>query len=408
MDDTRGGRLSQGAVDGFWILLVFGLLFFNPFSLGSAGSRVNLSLYDLFLPLVFCFEVVRGRIRWPGRKAALLFLLPVLAVLVHSALIGVFRADAYLTPLLIGTLRQAAFFLDVGMLALLFQRPERRRPSRSVLLALLFMATAYALMMRYMEAHNLDWATYETIYAATITGLLLVFLYLQASKEKGRDYLRAVVTIAWVLAALLLLFTKLFILISVLLAGLFFLSEFRNFKKRRWLLFLVGGLAVLTAFFVMVLLEMNLGLYFAAIYGNFPSEVAKSIGIRLQLWSAAWQLVLESFPWGTGLNQFNGFITQGSNAAKIHLTSIHNTPLRLLTELGALGIGIFATVLAFLVLGGKKRNGYWKAMLCLYVLVPMFFHDALGLRALHVVLAFFLAAAFFQEKTPSPGRELPR
>ena len=66
--DATGRMLSQGSVDGFWILLVFGLLFFNPLSVGSVGSKINLSLYDVLLPLIFFFELVRGRIWWPGRK----------------------------------------------------------------------------------------------------------------------------------------------------------------------------------------------------------------------------------------------------------------------------------------------------------------------------------------------------
>ena len=51
--EAEDRKLSQGSVDGFWVLLVFGLLFFNPFVFGSNGSRINLSLYDILLPLIF-------------------------------------------------------------------------------------------------------------------------------------------------------------------------------------------------------------------------------------------------------------------------------------------------------------------------------------------------------------------
>jgi len=189
--DAAGRVLSQGSVDGFWIFLVFGLLFFFPLSVGLVGSKINLSLYDVLLPLIFFFELVRGRIWWPGRKIVLLFLLPILAIGLHSVLTGVFLDGVHLTPLL----RQVAFFADIGMLVLLFQLPERRCPSSGVLLALLFMAGAYALTMRNMEGHYADWAIHETIYAAIVTGLLLLFLFLQSREEKPANFLKPMAAI---------------------------------------------------------------------------------------------------------------------------------------------------------------------------------------------------------------------
>ncbi|PCJ58374.1 MAG: hypothetical protein COA65_08015 [Rhodospirillaceae bacterium] len=406
--DAAGRVLSQGSVDGFWIFLVFGLLFFFPLSVGLVGSKINLSLYDVLLPLIFFFELVRGRIWWPGRKIVLLFLLPILAIGLHSVLTGVFLDGVHLTPLLIGTLRQVAFFADIGMLVLLFQLPERRCPSSGVLLALLFMAGAYALTMRNMEGHYADWAIHETIYAVIVTGLLLLFLFLQSREEKPANFLKPVAAIVWALVVIILLYTKFFILIVFLVAVLFFFSESLKFKERRLrrMLLLIGFSAALTALFVAALIQINLGTPFVAIYSHLDGSLWHSIDTRIRLWSFGWQLVVESFPWGTGLNQFGSHIAENSSLQALRLANVHNTPLHLLMELGALGVGIFGVVLAFIVLGGKKLNASWKASLCLCILMPMLLHDALGFRAAHVVLAFFLAGTFFSS-APTPFKAAP-
>jgi len=398
LDDAGARTLTQSAVDGFWILLVFGLLFFNPFSVGPAGSRINLSLYDLLLPLIFLFEAMRGRIQWPNRSRVLLFLLPVVAIVFHSALVALLSENSYLAPLFIGTLRQAAFFLDIGMLLLLFQMPERRRPSQGVFLALLFMAAVYALMMRYLEYSVVGWETYETIYAAILTGLLLLFLFLLSEAKKSEFFIRALAASAWAAAVLFLIFAKLFIVLAVLLVLLFFFSELRKREGRRMgrFFFLVCISTALTAVFIAVLLKINLGANFSLIYGDLFSGIQHSIDVRVRIWSSAWGLIAQSFPWGVGLNQFSDQVLATTGAAFGGLRSIHNTPLRLLTELGALGIAIFGVVVALVVMSGRKLSGVWQAMLCLYLLTPMLFHDALGLRVFHVVLAFFLAKALFQ------------
>ncbi|MGB1548112.1 MAG: O-antigen ligase family protein, partial [Alphaproteobacteria bacterium] len=136
--------------------------------------------------------------------------------------------------------------------------------------------------------------------------------------------------------------------------------------------------------------------YFVKTYGSLAGEILRSFDIRLQLWAFAWQFAAENFPWGIGLNQFGAYIANAGYAETLHVASVHNTPLRLLMELGVLGIGIFGVVVALVVLGGRKLLPYQRAMLYLYIFTPMILHDALGLRIFHVVLAFCLATAFFQ------------
>ncbi|MCE2509635.1 MAG: hypothetical protein J4G10_01440 [Alphaproteobacteria bacterium] len=405
----EGRKLSQGAVDGFWVLLVFGLLLFNPFDFGQNGSQINLAIYDIVLPLIFLVAVVQGQIVWPKRKAALLFFIPWLLVVFHSVLTAVLVERTDLSPLFAGALRQTAFFFDIGMLVLLFQSPERRQPSRGALIFLIFAVTTYALTMRYLEEQIPNWPTYETIYAAIITGLLLLFFFLRSSEEKPEGFFKIVALIAWALTALLLLFTKLFVLIGFLIATLFFVEEFRKFEGRRAGQFLrgMGLFAVLVTVFVVVLVEIDVGRYFIRTYGSFASEIARSLDIRLQLWSFAWQFALEAFPWGIGLNQFGGYVAEAASSKALHVASVHNTPLRLLMELGILGIGIFGVVVALVVYSGRGLGPYQRTMLYLYIFMPMLLHDALGLRIFHIGLAFCLAMALFPAGPAPKERRSP-
>ena len=419
--ETEDRKLSQRSVDGFWILLVLGVLFHKTFIFGSSSTVVNLHLYDAILPLIFFIALVLGQITWPERKTVLLFLSPCFLVVLHSVLTAVLVGGTNFGSLFVGTLRQVAFFIDIGMLILLFQKPERLRPSQGVFFTLLFVATAYALMARYLEAYIPGWSTYETIYASIITGLLMLFLFMQRSGEKSEGYLKTIIPIAWVFSVLLLLFSKIFVLVTFFLGVLFFTEKFRESGKQqiKRLFFSAGLFAALVALFIVMLVEMNfgryfvnfystitsevyqtveidLGHYFASFYSAFASVAHQSIEIRFQLWSSAWKFVVETFPWGTGLNQFTGYINETYNSQGLRLVSIHNTPLRLLMELGILGVGIFGAVLAIIVFSLRQLNAYQRAMLCLYILPTILLHDALGLRIFHIVLAFCLAMTVFQ------------
>ncbi|MEW5703858.1 MAG: O-antigen ligase family protein [Pseudomonadota bacterium] len=399
-------KLSQSRVDGFWLLLGLSFLAIWPFPVGPDGAPVSLSLYDLFLPLVFLFAAARGWVSWPGRTTVLLFLTPVLLIVLHSVAMVAFASGVHLPSLAFGTLKTAAFFLDIGMLALLLQGAGRR-PSLGLLLFLVFGASVQALGMQYLEVHITQWVTYETIYAATITGLLLLLFASAEMRQKPMNFLKTLVLSAWAFAVVFLLYAKIFTLVAFLLVALFLLLQFRRLEpgRRRWLAVGVGAFAALAAFFVFALIDIKLGLGRVSIYTMPWQEIQKSFDLRLELWTPAWRFAVESFPWGIGVNQFGPALQRAANAQALVIGggNVHNVPLQLLTELGALGIGIGGALLALVGFAARRFDGYRRAMLGVYILLPMLLHGVLGLRVFHVVLAYGLArtlAAAAKRKTP--------
>jgi len=147
----------------------------------------------------------------------------------------------------------------------------------------------------------------------------------------------------------------------------------------------------------------------AATVGQMPrfglgvaNSISTSLGIRLTLWRLALDTIGESFPWGIGAGQFSP-LTEGVPAlVAAGLRVVHDTPLALATELGALGV-LFTALLAALIL----RVAWiwsWPARLCflLYISVPFLLNDMLGFRIVHLLLALGLA------RVGSPKVELHR
>ena len=137
----------------------------------------------------------------------------------------------------------------------------------------------------------------------------------------------------------------------------------------------------------------------------FPiTSIGKSLSLRLALWDFAWRLAVENFPWGTGLGQYGALIIESPKLGRLGLRYVHNTPLALLTEMGALGL-LVAAGLGYLVYL-SCRHWVWPVALSflMYLLLPLMLHDAIGMRMSILVLAYGVSESLRRDNPCSARR----
>ena len=224
----------------------------------------------------------------------------------------------------------------------------------------------------------------QTVHASVLCGLAVIISVYRYYCETPRQGL--MISVATILPlALFAMVAKIYLIVgSPVSAYLIMGSRLRLSSK---MVIALSGLASMLAVAAIVL--------FGSIYFrdyppfSYMQGFLTSLGFRLYLWEGAWSAFLDSFPNGLGAGQYGAYMKSLSSP----ILFTHNTFLGLLVEFGALGVLL---VLGLLYLIARSIR-HWPFHIMLIVLIffifPMLFHDVLGLRVNHVVLALGLTAS---------------
>jgi O-antigen ligase len=174
----------------------------------------------------------------------------------------------------------------------------------------------------------------------TVGILLIGLLYLDPQRFQGRKRLLLNLLLAWVVASLVINFTRASWLVFV--TGAFFLLALA--RPPFWRLCLLGGMfyGIFAGLFRLSQLISEAGLLVTVgqRFGELSDVTVESAGQRLETWGLAWQYFLDS-PWiGNGLGRF---------------VDTHNVPLQLLAETGILGLLVFYGAMGWIAWT------FWKA-----------------------------------------------
>jgi O-antigen ligase len=167
----------------------------------------------------------------------------------------------------------------------------------------------------------------------TVGILLMGLLYLSPERIQGKKRFWMHFLLAWVVASLVINFTRASWLVFV--TGAFFLLALG--RPPLWRLSLLGGMfyGIFAGLFRLsqIISETGLLLTVGQRFGELSDISADSAGQRLDTWALAWQEFLSS-PWiGKGLGRF---------------VATHNVPLQLLAETGLVGCLVFYGVMAWI------------------------------------------------------------
>jgi len=404
-DPPRASAGERVWVALFWTLLVAGIVLHVPVPIGRAGDAINLSLYDAVLPALFVVAALRGEVARPSRGEVAVFVVLVALVLGHGAATLWLDADARLAPLARETAKTLAFLLDLGLLVLVFRASPAARPAPGLIAALLVATIAYAVTRRMAEISG-QGTMYETLFLGTVFGLLVLFVARLDPIETLRRAGAVAALAALAAATAFILAGKAFFAVGLGIVAIAGATMLVRASGRRWI-----ALALAAATLI--------ALGAAASSGRIPQfglgvadSISVSLGIRLTLWRLALDAIGESFPWGIGAGQFSPLTEEIPVLVAAGLRVVHDTPLALTAELGALGV-LFAVLLAALILR-VAWTWSWPVRLCflLYISVPFLLNDMLGFRVIHLLLALGLARVASPDagssNTDSPGAELHR
>lgn len=388
------------AVAAIWVVLAVSIILDVKVPLGDSGRLINLSFFDVAVPLCLVVVWASGRIGRPNLPILATLGFAVLLVLCHSGV------SLWLNPAVepIGLARETVKIVAactlLAMLLVLFTAPALRLPPAWLLLSIILLVSVDALDQRFEELRQ-STPYAETLDANTIFGL---FVVMTAALSRKADQLRRAIAPVAALAIgflMLLLFSKAYIVMSVAVSV--FLAA--------W--FILGGrppmhvpvIGLLLAFGVISGIGVvALAVWFGSTgFTYFPiGSIGKSLSLRLALWDFAWQLARENFPWGTGLGQYGALIMESPELRPLGLRYVHNTPLALLTEMGALGL-LMAAGLGYLVYL-SCRPWAWPiaSTFAIYLVLPLLLHDALGMRMSILVLAFGISEGLRRNAPSSP------
>ena len=372
-----GGRFNS--VTWFALLVSLGVFFRVPF---PGGHELNVSLYDVVVPSLFLWTCVRrenlwlglGDIRWPA--------LVVAAILAHSYFIA-----HPIDPT--GSMRElvklVVVVIEVWMLCQIFRDRSFGMPPIWAVLAGFCGALMFAGAEVYREGYIPgSYDALQTVHASVLCGLAVIFSVYRYYCETPRQ--GAMISVAAILLlALFVMVAKSYLIVgSVVSAYLVMGSRLRLSSK---MVIALSGLAAMLAVAAIVL--------FGAVYFrdyppfSYMQGVLTSLGFRLYLWEGAWSAFLDRFPNGLGAGQYDPYMKSMSSP----ILFTHNTFLGLLVEFGALGVLLVFGLLYLIARSIRHWPFHIILIVLVFLFVPMLFHDVLGLRINHVVLALGLTAA---------------
>ena len=378
--------MPRWAVGAVWVVLTVSIILDVKVPLGDSGRLINLSAFDVAVPLCLVVMWASGRISRPNLPILSTLGVAVLLVLCHSGVS--LWLDPAVEPVGLAreTVKLVAACTLLAMLLTLFTAAALRAPPAWLLLLIILVISADALSQRFEELrHSTSYS--ETLDANTIVGLLVLSI---AALAQRADQLRRAVAVVAALAVsflMVLLFSKAYIVmsvaVSVLLAAWFILGG--RPPKHVPIIGLLLAVGTVSGIGVVVL-----AVWFGSTgFTYFPiGSIGTSLSLRLALWDFAWRLAVENFPWGTGLGQYGALIIESPKLGPLGLRYVHNTALALLTEMGALGL-LMTAGLGYLVYL-SCRHWAWPVALTvlIYLLLPLMLHDALGMRMSILVLAY--------------------
>lgn len=400
--------MPRWAVVAVWVVLTVSIILDVKVPLGDSGRQINLSVFDVAVPLCLVVMWASGRIGRPNLPILSTLGVAVLLVLCHSGV--TLWLDSAVEPVGLAreTVKLVAAFTLLAMLLTLFTAAELRTPPAWLLALIILVISADALGQRFEELRFS--ASYsETLDANTIVGLLVLLIAVLVQRADQLRRAAAVVAAVAVGFLMVLMFAKAYlamsVAVSVLLAAWFILGG--RPPKHAPVIGLLLAVGVIFGIGVVAL-----AVWFGSTgFTYFPiGSIGKSLSLRLALWDFAWGLAVENFPWGTGLGQYGALILESPKLGRLGLRYVHNTPLALLTEMGALGL-LVAAGLGYLVYL-SCRHWAWPVALTflIYLVLPLMLHDALGLRMSILVLAYGLSEGLRRKGPPleMPSTERPR
>ena len=391
--------LSSREINLIWVLFAGCTVIFFQVHLGPARFGINLSPFDLVVPVVVGWCLLRGRVAWPHRSVWLVAIGLLAVSGVHTLVsFGVYDSVSQLW-LVQGFLKLAAFITLVSLVVVLLRAEELRHPPFAAIVVVFVAAGLYLVIVRLlMVSGSIGTFIPLTNLMSGLVGML--FLLVVSAYQDGRSTRRLLVGLASVvtLAIAIMFSNKGFALVAVgFLAATMFTWRGARLERSTygWRL-AIALLVVLSAATAVVAVLQQFDLMPAT-----TDTIGRSLSIRATLWSHAISIGNTAFPLGIGAGQIA--TTAGSIpilATEGHEIA-HSTALTWFAEFGLLGLLLVGGVVVLIWRAAIGWPGALRLTFLLYLAVPLILHDGHGVRMVMLILALGIANALYRDK-PAP------
>lgn len=362
-----------------------------------SGRELNLSLFDILLPVAVLLVSIGEWARMPGviRSLAVnmecrLALCAGVLVFIHAALTIAGPSEVVLAGVLRESLKSAGFFGQVLLVALLFRTLNPRLPSFRSLFLLVLAVSTISVARHYHELNPLgdgSWFLPRNLHLALL-GTVLLVSYAKLGSETartGRFYTLA--SHALCILVSFILFNKAMVAVLILVLPILWL----RMTRRAIVLLFAGGIAL--AIVALVTLD---GLSEV----TRAEGVRESLSVRLAMWEVSLKAGVAEFPWGIGLGQLPMILQHVPEGAKSavdasgNITFVqnvwlaHNVFIAHFAEMGMFGVLLMGVLIALVARACWRFPAPLALAAMMMIFVPMMLQDALGLRAIPLLLGF--------------------
>lgn len=390
-----------------WVTLILGTVldFRVPIHGGGPGREINLSLFDIALPIALAYATIKQRIVFeliPWRVIAGLALAAIV-VSIHSVI--AYRYGTWTPiPRLAGpvevvrlareTIKLVIIPVELAMLMILFTAKEFRLPPLWVVISAAGVVSAIVVFERLRFLFD-NIPYFANIEANALAGIMVLAIWML---WPGNRLIALGITIG-VTIVMVLGIRKTYLMVCgvtlALLVGSFIRDciEKKNYRALRKLCLL---LAVTAALVVGIHLVMTRLFYL----GHGPVDIIYNIArhsseIRFEIQDVAWHLAFLALPFGIGVGQFGALIPRIPELEDYPIAFAHNTPLSLFLDMGVVGLPLAVGLFYLIYLA--CRGGSWASRLSwlAFFVIPMMVNDTHGLRMTILLLAFFGVVSSF-------------
>ena len=367
----------------------------------GAGRVLSVSAFDGVVAVAFlilCRPYRPSAVRRAAFGLWPLALFGALAV-AHAAASLAFGQDLQLPGLARETVKYVGFAATVAMLVVIFRtEPLDRPPPHGALVCAAVIVGLSSLAFTWSPVFYLG-GSYVTVIGAVLTAIAFLLVTMVDGREGRRDTVLTAIALATALTGAWSMWSKYFLL-CIAACTLIFVA--RVGAGRLGLRVRGPQLAVGIGIVALTLLT-------AWLYAQEGWRFQSSTSVRLDLWAKAIDLAAHSFPWGIGLGQFGAWLSsihyQAGELEPIQF--VHNQFLAFVAEAGAVGIVLCFIVGKLVVDAASAWRGVTGPVFICILLGALTIHDAIGLRALQLLLGYSFAVAIRPGAGGSQRHRLP-
>lgn len=253
-----------------------------------------------------------------------------------------------------------------------------------------------SLFQHFPTVINKDLGPYNIhpIYLSMHGGIAILFSLYLLSKSKRVITTLCIIISSLIIVAFMLVLIKKGPILSLVIAGAYYVFEIKS--KKAWVV--LGVLSIVFATVIILHPKVNSKFSELLRIGDEDNKEMTSTNIRLTIYNCGKQLIPEAGLFGYGVGDAKDVLmncySKTNTELKIHEYNSHNQYLSIILRAGFLGLACFVCYILFILFNLKKQNGFIAIAIILFYILVMFSENILERENGVVYFSFFTTVLF--------------